>query len=128
VPFSDLAKDGEDGFGYLEVVDPRVAAAQECPGTAVERPHHALGGLGLEPMIDVAGEQRGRLGLHPAHVGHRDAGVGADLRQGQVLRLEDPMAVQREGVPIVVEAELSGVRDVIVLGLGLPLDLGGNLG
>ena len=128
VPFSDLAEHGKDCLCYLEIVDPRVAAAQECPGAAVERPHHSLGGLGLEPMIDVAGEQLGGLGLHPAHVGHRDSGVGADLRQGQILRLEDPMTVQREGVPIVVEAELSGVRNVIVFGLSLTLDLGGNLG
>ena len=54
--------------------------------------------------------------------------MGTDLREGQVFRLKDTVAVQREGVPIVVEAELTGVRDVIVLGLGLPLDLGGNLG
>jgi hypothetical protein len=54
--------------------------------------------------------------------------MGADLRQGQVLRLEATVAVEGERQPILGQAELPCVRDVILPGPHLPLDLGGNLG
>ncbi len=54
--------------------------------------------------------------------------MGADLRQGQVLRLEATVAVERERLPILGEAELPRIRNVILLRPCLPLDLGGNRG
>jgi hypothetical protein len=128
MPVGHMAEDREDGFGDLQIVDPRIAAGEERAGAAVERAHHALGRLGREPVIDIAGEQLRRVRLHPAHVGHRDAGMGADLRQGQVLRLEATVAVERERLPILGEVELPCVGDVILFRPGLPLDLGGHLG